>query len=168
MSLAIMFAVLLHVSLDLPSGFEGANWGISPAQLQQQVTVYKAGLGSGYSYADHLEVEPDVYVRTTSDNKKIEYYFFKGKLYKIYVIYDRAKSDMPFYKQLIAGKQKTFGPAAAHFQEKVFGLLVLHVRWDDGVSILDLRSGAGYVYEVMVDKSAELEKARLQQNKRAI
>jgi len=168
MSLVLMLVVSLQVALDLPSGFEGANWGITPDQLQQQVTVHKAGIGSQYRYADHLEVEPDVYVRTTKDKKKIEYYFFKGKLYKIYVIYDRAKSDVAFYKQLIAEKQKIFGPAAAHFQEKVFGLLVLHVRWDDGASIFDLRSGAGYIYEVMVNKSVELEKARLQQTKKSI
>ena len=101
-------------------------------------------------------------------NRKIEYYFYKGRLYKIYIVYDRARSTETFYKSLIDKAQKEYGPAHSHFQENVFGILVLHVKWDDGTSTLDLRSGAGYVYEVMIDKAAERDKAKQLRRKRTL
>ena len=88
-------------------------------------------------------------------------------LYKIYVVYDREKSSTDFYQERIQETQKKYGPSQSSFQEKVFGLLVLHVKWDDGRSTLDLRNGAGYIYEVYIDKEVERKKAS-QIRKRAI
>ncbi|WP_455200306.1 hypothetical protein [Kaarinaea lacus] len=152
--------------MSLPNGFEGINWGMTIEELTSQFEVHKATPGSDYSYADHMEADPDVYVRHTEDNKKIEYYFFDGRLYKIYIVYDREKSTDRFYKSLIDKAHKEYGPAQSHYQENVFGILVLHVKWDDGTSIMDLRSGAGYVYEVLIDKAAEREKANKLRRKR--
>jgi hypothetical protein len=115
-----------------------------------------------------MEIDPDVYVRRTQDNKKIEYYFYHGRLYKIYIVYDREKSTDVFYKELINKAHKEYGPAQSHYQENVFGIMVLHVMWDDGSSTLDLRSGAGYVYEVLIDKAAEREKANQIRQKRSL
>ncbi len=123
---------------------------------------------SGFGYADHMEEDPNVYIRVTKDNKKIEYYFFSGRLYKIFIVHDREKSSEAFYKSLIDKAQKEYGPAQSHYQENVFGILVLHVMWDDGVSTMDLRSGAGYVYEVLIDKTAEREKAAKIRRKRSL
>lgn len=143
----------------LPTGYQGAHWGMSVEELTSQFEVNKAVAGSEYGYADHTETDPNVFVRFTKDNTRIEYYFFEDLLYKIYVIYDRAKSSKDFYQELIQKTRKEYGPAQSHYQERVFGLLVLHVKWDDGVSSLDLRSGAGYIYEVYIDKAAERKKA---------
>ena len=169
-----MLNLLLFVSLQaqatiaLPNGFQGITWGMSIEELTSQFEVHKATPGSGYSYADHMETDPDVYVRHTKDNRKIEYYFFDGRLYKIYIVYDRAKSTEGFYKNLIDKAQKEYGPAHSHYQENIFGILVLHVKWDDGKSTMDLRSGAGYVYEVLVDKAGEREKASEIRRKRSL
>jgi hypothetical protein len=103
-----------------------------------------------------------------NNNKKIEYYFFNGRLYKIYIVYDRSKSSEGFYKSLIDKAHKAYGPAQSHYQENIFGILVLHVKWDDGSSTMDLRSGAGYVYEVLIDKDAEREKGNQIRQKRAL
>lgn len=152
---------LTVATFELPTGYEGANWGMSVEELTSQLNVHKASPGSEYSYADHAETDPNVYVRVTDDNTRIEYYFFEDLLYKIYVVYDRAKSSADFYQEKILATRKKYGPAQSHYQERVYGLLVLHVKWDDGKSTLDLRSGAGYIYEVLVNKDAERKKASL-------
>lgn len=151
--------LFVAMTTQLPTGYEGANWGMSVEELTSQYEVHKAAPGSEYSYADHTETDPNVYVRITRDKTRIEYYFFEGLLYKIYVIYDRQKSSADFYQDLIVKTRKEYGPAQSHYQERVFGLLVFHVKWDDGKSTLDLRSGAGYIYEVYIDKVAERKKA---------
>lgn len=153
---SVMIAV---AAFELPTGYETAQWGMSVEDLTSQQEVHKATPGSEYGYADHTETDPDVYVRITKDDTRIEYYFFDDQLYKIYVVYDRAKSSSDFYQNRIQETRKKYGPAQSHYQEKVFGLLVLHVKWDDGKSTLDLRSGAGYIYEVYVDKDRERKKA---------
>ena len=164
--LNLLLFITLQTSVSLPNGFQGITWGMTVEELTSQFEVHKASPGSGYSYADHMEIDPDVYVRHTKDNRKIEYYFFNGRLYKIYIVYDRARSTEEFYKSLIDKAHKEYGPAQSHYQENVFGILVLHVKWDDGTSIMDLRSGAGYVYEVLIDKAAEREKANKIRRKR--
>lgn len=164
----LLFSVSLQVAFVLPNGYEGINWGMDIEELTSRHEVHKATPGSAYTYADHMEIDPDVYVRRTQDNKKIEYYFYHGRLYKIYIVYDREKSTDVFYKELINKAHKEYGPAQSHYQENVFGIMVLHVMWDDGSSTLDLRSGAGYVYEVLIDKAAEREKANQIRQKRSL
>ena len=155
----IVGAMLVTASFVLPNGYEESRWGMTIEELTSQFDVHKADLGSEYSYADHTETDPDVYVRFKKDKTRVEYYFYEGKLYKIYVVYDRAKSSAEFYQERILETRKKYGPAQSHYQEKNFGLLVLHVKWDDGKSTLDLRNGAGYIYEVYIDKVAERKKA---------
>lgn len=160
MSVLLLASMLISVAdFELPKGYEGAHWGMSVEQLTSQLDVHKATPGTEYGYADHTETDPNVYVRITPDNTRIEYYFFEDHLYKIYVVYDRAKSSDNFYQNLIEATRDKYGTPQSHYQERVFGLLVLHVKWDDGSSTLDLRSGAGYIYEVYVDKAAERNKA---------
>jgi len=156
MFIALVMAV---AAPELPKGYEGSNWGLTVEELTSQVDVHKAVPGSEYGYADHTEIDPNVYVLVTKDNTRIEYYFYKGLLYKIYVVYDRAKSSAEFYQQRITETRKKYGAPQSHYQEKVYGLLIFHVKWGDGNSSLDLRSGAGYIYEVYVDKLAERKKA---------
>jgi len=151
--------LVLTASFELPRGYENTHLGMSVEALTSQVDVHKAAVGSEYNYADHTEVDPNVYVRLTTDNTRVEYYFYEDRLYKIYVVYDRSKSSEKFYQDRILATRKKYGSAQSHYQEKVFGLLVLHVKWDDGKTTLDLRSGAGYIYEVYIDKDAERKKA---------
>lgn len=153
---------------SLPAGYQDITWGMSVEKVKSLQEVHKAGKGSQYNYADHMETDPDVYVHRAADNKKIEYYFFEGKLYKIYIVYDRKVSTQKFYLNLIDKTQKQYGNSQSNYQENVMGIPVLHVKWDDGQSIMDLRSGAGYVYKVLIDKSAQKQKALQQQRKRSI
>lgn len=163
-----LYAFLQVSAAALPQGFEDTNWGMTVEELKKLHPVQKAEEGTKYGYADHLEDSPDVHVLIREDNTRVEYYFFQGKLYKVFVVYDRAATSPEFYKKLVVDKQKEFGPAQSHYQEEYMGMLVLHVKWEDSNTILDLRSAAGYVYQVLMDKKAKNEKANLQLRKRTI
>lgn len=160
--------ILLQVAMSLPNGHQNAVWGITAKQLTESVEVHKATPGSEYNYSDHMEVEPDVYIQFAEDKKRIEYYFFKGKLYKIYIVYDRALTSPEFYQQKIAEARQKYGPSQGHFEENVFGLTVKHTTWEGEQSLLDLRSGAGFIFEVLMDKKVAQAKALRQRLKNSI
>lgn len=159
MSTSVLFAQLLFLTA-LPTHYHGASWGMSIAELKNQNTVHKASQHGQYNYADHSEKNPDVYLRTTPKNKRIEYYFFKKKLYKIYVIHPKSTASTKKYQQLLRNFKQQYGSKTDNYQETYFGLKIQHNKWQDNDTSLDLRFGAGFIYEVWVEKRAEKEKAR--------
>lgn len=167
MSAILIFLLQVAVS-SLPNGYDGAVWGISAKQLEQLVEVHKATPGSEYNYSDHMETDPEVYIQFTKENKRIEYYFFKGKLYKIFIVYDRALTSPQFYRQQITEASRKYGSPQGQFEEKVLGLTVKHTTWEGEQTLLDLRSGAGFVFEVLMDKDVAQAKAVRRQLKNAI
>jgi hypothetical protein len=164
---AILF-VLLQVAASLPNGYQSTVWGMSAKQLEELAEVHKATPGSEYNYSDHMETEPEVYIQFTEEKKRIEYYFFKGKLYKIFIVYDRALTSPEFYRQKITEARKKYGKPQGQFEEQVFGLTVKHTTWEGEQSVLDLRSGAGFIFEVLMDKKVAQAKKVRQQLKNAI
>ena len=163
--------IFLQVSANtsaLPNGDQGAHWGMTVAELQKTLQVVKATPGSEYGCAHHTEVKPEVFVRKTKDNTRYEYYFYKGRLYKIYIIHSRAKTSPQFYREKVEEAVDKYGSPQRHYQEKVFGMPVMHTLWEDERSILDIRSGAGFIYEVLLDRQIEKQKAQLKQYKKSI
>ncbi len=155
-----LFLVAALQAAALPQGYETAKWGMTLSEIRKTTAVVEAKPENGYSYGDHTEVDPDVYVQTTPDNKRIEYYFFEKRLYKVYVIYDPGKSDMNFYQSMHKKISNQFGPHVKAFDERVFGMPIKHILWEDDETSVDLRYGAGFVYEVRVDKATAARKAR--------
>lgn len=168
MGASAIFVFFLQVATNLPNGYQDVTWGITTEQLEQSVDVHKATPGSEYNYSDHMEAEPEVYIQFTKDKKRIEYYFFKGKLYKIYIVYDRALNSPEFYEKKIAEAKRKYGTPQGQFEENVFGLTVKHTTWEGEQSLLDLRSGAGFIFEVLMDKKVAKAKAVRQRLKNAI
>lgn len=154
--------------IGLPSGYEKATWGMSAEELQQVASVDKIELGDGLNYAEHLEEDPEVYVRLTDQHERIEYYFFEGRLYKIFIVYDRILYHTHFYDRLIGEVKGRYGPPHKIYQEELFGLPIQHSLWEDKSSILDLRKGAGFVYQVRIDKATDQKKARSLHKKKGI
>lgn len=152
----------------MPNGYDQARWGITAAELKNQVEVDRAEMTDEFGYAEHLEEDPEVYARVTPRHERIEYYFYQGRLYKIFVVYDRIFFHTRLYEDLIEEMKKSFGPPLKTYQEKFFGLSIQHTRWEDDASVLDLRKGAGFIYQVRIDKAAEHEKARAQTKKKGI
>jgi len=163
----ILVAPVVSATPDLPDGYEKASWGMSVTELRKLVVVHKATPGSEYNYSEHMEVNPNVYIQK-AENRRIEYYFFRGKLYKIFILYDRSLATPAFYQKLIKQHREKFGPPQHQFQETVFGILVNHTSWSDEQSSLDLRIGAGYVYQVRLQNRAAAAKKLLQQLKHSI
>jgi len=150
-----ILTMFLASTVSLPTGYEQALWGITTSQLKQIAPVVKVKSGANYHFAEHMEIDPDVYVlEDTKQNKKIEYYFYKGRLYKIFVVYDRKQQSISLYKQIKENLVSDFGKYKRNFKQKVFGLVVTYTQWEDEKTLLDLREGAGFVYQVRVDKAA--------------
>ena len=138
---------------------DGAYWGMSVEQLNEMVTVQPASSVGQYSFADHMEVNPDVYLRKKNNGNRIEYYFYNGKLYKIFVVYSRQNSNLNQYKKRVAELIKQNGPPQNNYEEVYFGIAVQHTLWEDKDNVFDLRYGAGFVYEVKVNKSLAKSKS---------
>jgi len=136
--------------------------------LKKQVEVERVEMTDEFGYAEHLEEDPEVYARMTSEHERVEYYFFQGRLYKVFVIYDRIFFHTRFYEDLIEEMTKSFGPPHKTYQEEFFGLNIQHTRWEDDNAVLDLRKGAGFIYQVRIDKAADRIKAKAVTKKKGI
>lgn len=171
MLIASSFLIFLLNAITLPTGYEQAHWGMSVSELEKIAELHKASAGSEYQYADHMETNPDVYVSILPD-KRVEYYFFQQKLYKIYLVYnksfDTGTDSDAFYQALVQQHTDQYGKAHNTFQETVYGIKVQHNAWMNDDSVLDLRSGAGYVYQVRLDRKAAAAKTLLQQFRHSI
>ena len=137
-------------------------------ELQGLVSVEKIIPGEGFNYAEHGEEDPDVYARMTDKHERIEYYFYKGRLYKIFIIYDRILSHTPLYEKLVEDVTREFGQPDRTYQEEFFGLRIDHSLWEDNISILDLRKGAGFIFQVRMDKETSKKKERALNKRKAI
>lgn len=165
---ALLFSVLLAVGIQLPAGYEKAGWGITADQLLKLFPAVKIGPDSKYHYSEHMEMDPDVYVLPNQGGKRIEYYFFKGKLYKVFVVYDKVPDTAGLYNRLKQEFTGKFGKPHQEFQQKVFGLTVSHTLWENDETVFDLREGAGFIYQVRAYKPALQEKQREYDRKKAI
>lgn len=166
--IAVLIPSLAASGAVLPNGYEQAGWGISVDDLKKQVEVDRVEMTDEYGYAEHLEEDPEVYARITPKHERIEYYFYQGRLYKVFVIYDRIFFHTRFYEDLIEEMKKSFGPPLKTYQEEFFGLNIQHTRWEDDSAVLDLRKGAGFIYQVRIDKAADQKKTKSQTKKKSI
>ncbi|MBI3610238.1 MAG: hypothetical protein HY204_06000 [Nitrospirae bacterium] len=166
--IGLLLMPLSAAGAGLPNGHDRAGWGITLAELQNQVDVARVDMAEGFGYAEHFEEDPDVYYRVTSQHERVEYYFYQGRLYKIFIIYDRIYFHTPFYENLVKATKKSYGAPHDTYQEDLFGMPIQHTRWEDAVSVLDLRKGAGFIYQVRIDKAAAQKKAKAQTRKKSI
>lgn len=165
---AIVLAAYLTNAAALPQGHGPARWGMSAQQLQAAAPAQKAEKTDGLGYADHLEDDPDVYIGLTPQHERVEYYLFEDRLYKIYIVYDRIMTHTGLYERLVAEIAQQFGPAQQRYRDELFGLPIQHTIWEDANTILDLRQGAGFVYQVRIHKAAAEKKQRTLQRRKSI
>lgn len=169
-----MFATLfLIASLNLSAfalGDAPVQLGISEAELLDKTQAVKVDEQShgGHGYTDFAEENPLVYVDNSLKERKVEYYFHLGRLYKVMTIYRDRVNDEAYYQEQLAALQQRFGEPSRRFTSQVFSLQVFHHVWEDEREELDLRFGAGYVYKVIVDKAMQRDKRQQDISKRAI
>ncbi len=134
--------------------------GISEDDLLKIINANKVSemQGHQHGYSDFTEANPVVYIDTSSPDKKLEYYFYEGKLYKIYTIYLDQSDTLQLYKTKFSELSTRMGKPKNQYNSEYFSMIIQHNVWEKGNEELDLRYGAGYVYEVLVDKPAQLKK----------
>jgi len=144
----------------LPISNEDIGWEITENKLIKQFDVEKVsdGTGHGHGYSDFSEVNPVVYVDNSSSDKKIEFYFHNKKLYKIYTIFRSRENEISFYEEKIGEFKKTLGNPKEQYTDELFSMPIQHHIWETEEEKLDLRYGAGYVYEVRINKKSAEEK----------
>lgn len=166
-------AILLTMSTlvaTLPLGGGEMQWGISEQELQAQLTVQKVDTqqGSGHGYTDFSEVDPVVYIDRSQANKKVEFYFYKGKLYKTLTIDLSRNNDHAAYQAKITDLSQQLGEPTKKYNSQLFSMTVLHHVWTIGKTEYDVRYGAGYIYEVRTFTPAATEKRKAMENVYAI
>jgi hypothetical protein len=166
--MVVSFLIAALVGTALPPGHGPVTWGMNAKQLQAAAPARKAELTDGFGYADHLEDDPDVYVGLTPEHERIEYYLFDDRLYKIYIVYERIMTHTGLYERLVEEIGKQFGPAQRSYHDELFGLPIQHTVWEDEQTILDLRKGAGFVYQVRTHKATAEKKQRALQRRKSI
>ncbi|MFQ5455208.1 MAG: hypothetical protein ACE5EA_03255 [Nitrospirota bacterium] len=157
----------LTSAIRLPQDFEHSQLGMTLEELKKDVPLIETDDQMGY--ADHFEEEPDVYFfRDEKKARKIEYYFFKNRLYKIFVIYDPHTYKADFYDKLVTEMEGKYGSPADRYKKNVFGISVEHTVWNNKKTILDIRNGAGFIYKVIIDKASLQQKEEYLNRKKAI
>ncbi len=156
----IALVIASSIFTTLPLGNNSIEWGLSEKALKQSYSVKKVSDGSdqGHGYSDFTEVNPIVYVDNSSPDKKIEFYFHKDKLYKTYTIYLDQNNIESFYQQKIKSFNSDLGAPTKMYSDELFSMSIQHNVWEFENEQLDLRFGAGYVYEVRTYKPVANEK----------
>lgn len=152
----------------LPDGVDQMRWGMTSDQLAKFAPVQKADAAHGYGYAEHTETDPDVYVQPSDGKKHREYYFSRGKLYKVFTVYNRTLTNPDNYAKLVSELKTQIGEPKRTYDDQNFGIRVTHTEWSTETSTLDLRMGAGFIYEVRYENRVEREKKIMQQLKHSI
>jgi len=136
------------------------NWDITEEALNSHFSVEKVsdGTGHGHGFSDFSEINPIVYVDNSSSDKKMEFYFHNNKLYKIYTIYKSQENVSAFYESKVGELQKALGEPKEVFTDELYAMPIVHHIWETSDEKLDLRYGAGYVYEVRTNKSSAKQK----------
>ncbi len=153
----------LQATTPLPTGYNDMKWGMTPRQLKKFTAVVPADPKKGHAFAEHMEINPEVYISPAKDGRRLEYYFHKGKLYKVFIIYDRALNSDSAYDEKLSQLREQFGEPARTYSQAYFGFEVKHTQWEDAASVLDLRRGAGFLYEVRLSKALAADKQRLKE-----
>lgn len=153
---------------SLPRGLGDAHWGMSKEELGRRLSVQKIDPADQFGYAEHMEQEPDVYVGTTADGKRVEYYLYDNALYKLFIIHARNQREPQLYRRMVQELTATYGPARRTYEETVFGMTISHTVWQDAVTQIDLRFGGGFVFEVHVDRIRAAAKKEALKRKKSI
>ena len=153
-----------------PINNKGFDWSITEEDLSKQFTVEKVsdGTSHGHGYSDFSEINPVVYVDNSTSEKKMEFYFYEKKLYKIYTIHKSKENESAFYKTKIIELQTVLGEPKEIYTDELFDMPIVHHIWETDTEKLDLRYGAGYVYEVRTNKSSADQKQLAIDRKHAI
>ena len=160
-----VFPPAVRAGEPLPAGLGDARWGMTAEELGSRLGARKVDVSDQFGYAEHLEQDPDVYVGTTADGKRVEYYLYDHALYKLFIIHARNQQEPKLYTQLARELTAKYGTPQRVYEEQVYGLNITHTIWQDAVTRVDLRFGGGFVFEVHTDRVRAAKAAALKRKK---
>lgn len=158
--------LLASTFATLPLGEGELQWGASEQTLLEHYDAVKVDPSNpqGNHFTEFMEIDPTVYIDRSTSGKKTEFYFYKGKLYKTFVIHLDQTNAPNRYKEKVKELTKSLGAPSQQRQSIVFNIPVYHTIWEFGDEQFDLRFGAGYIYEVRTHKPTAEEKKLVQDN----
>ncbi len=164
--LAAIILLITSSFATLPIGEGDLQWGASEQTLIDQYNVTKVDPKNpqGNHFTEFLEIDPVVYIDRSSPGKKIEFYFYQGKLYKTFVIHLNQSNSQARYEEKIKALTESLGAPSKQTQSIVYSIPVFHTTWEFENEQYDLRFGAGYIYEVRTHKPSAEEKKNMQDN----
>jgi len=159
---------VVHAGEPLPQGLGEAHWGMTAEELVGRLGARHVEGSDQFGYAEHLERDPEVYVGTTADGKRVEYYLYNHALYKLFIIHARNQREPELYQRKVAELTALYGAPQHVYGESVFGLTITHTVWQDAVTRIDLRYGGGFVFEVHTDRVRAAAKDAALKRKKSI
>ena len=162
-------AIILLITSNfavLPLGEGELKWGASAQTLMQHYNAVKVDPQNSQDnhFTEFMEIDPVVYIDRSTPGKKIEFYFYQGRLYKTFVIHLDQSNAQARYKEKIKTLTESFGNPSKQHQSIVYSMSVFHTIWEFGDEQYDVRFGAGYIYEVRTHRPTAEEKKRVQDN----
>jgi len=153
---------------ELEQGYGKAKWGMTVQELGKIVQLTNA-IETGKSYAEKRESKPNVYLSKLPDNSNIEYYFYKNKLYKIFIVFtysnSKFSSEQEFFEYILGKNIHVLGKPKASFEEKKHGGSIWHNIWEDSITQIDLRLGDKFIHKVLIQKDTVKEKTKALRDK---
>ncbi len=162
------FILLLITSsfATLPLGEGDLQWEASAQTLMEHYNAVKVDPQNpqGNHFTEFMEIDPVVYIDRSTPGKKVEFYFYQGRLYKTFVIHLDQSNAQARYEEKIKTLTESLGTPSKQHQSIVYSIPVFHAIWEFEDEQYDVRFGAGYIYEVRTHKPTAEEKKRVQDN----
>ncbi len=153
---------------ELEQGYGKAKWGMTVKELGRIVHLTNA-IEAGKPYAERMESKPNVFLSKLPDNTDVEYYFYKKKLYKIFIVFtyshSKFSSEQEFFEDILSKNIDFLGKPKASFEEKKHGASIWHNVWEDSITQIDLRLGNKFIHKVLIQKDAVKEKTKALKDK---
>lgn len=164
--LAALTLLITSSFIALPLGEGELQWGASEQTLLKQTNAVKVDPKNpqGNHFTEFMEIDPVVYIDRSNSGKKIEFYFYQGKLYKTFVIHLDQGNAPKRYEEKVKQLTESLGTPTLQRQSIVYSIPVYHTIWEYEDEQFDLRFGAGYIYEVRTYKPSAEKKKRVQDN----
>ncbi len=153
---------------EFEQGYGKAKWGMTVKELGKIIHLTNA-IETGKSYAERMEWKPNVYISKLPDNTNVEYYFYKKKLYKIFIVFtysnSKFSSEQEFSENILGKNINFLGKPKASFEEKKHEATIWHNIWEDNITQIDLRLGDKFIHKVLIHKDVVKEKTKALRDK---
>ncbi|MEA2063242.1 MAG: hypothetical protein U9P14_06070 [Gemmatimonadota bacterium] len=144
-------------------GYDSTMWGMDPDTVRQ--IVRQLGYPAPLEYTpDKTEFISLVYLNPDIRRVKVEYRFFRGRLFHVEVYYSSAEHKNMGYSAFLLNIMRRYGkPYEEYSSVNELGDIIMHVKWDTEHSLIELVSRPHGHYSLFIRSQGigyELEEVR--------